>query len=90
MEAWRDDTFYAFYKEPGTLAAFTNTGTSGESQTRTLPVGSLPEAWRILGTTICSALDGCSSCAVVDEAGLAVTVKNTESVAVFTTQDNCS
>jgi len=88
-EAWSDDNFYAFNKGDNTLAAFTNVGSNGGSQTRTLPYGSLPSSWRSSGITICNALDGCNSCSTTDGSGVSVTVSGSDSVAVYTEQSNC-
>jgi alpha-amylase len=88
-ESWRDDTYYAFYKEPNTLAVFTNVGSSGQDQSRTLPFASLPTAWRTSGVTICNALDSCSTCTTTSSSGVTVKVSARSSVAVYTEQSNC-
>ena len=80
VERWQDDSFYAFTKGNATLAAFTNVGGGGGTQTRDITY--LPPAWAV-GTRLCDALD-CSSCVVV-EAGpmLRVSVAGAQGVAVL-------
>jgi alpha-amylase len=61
LERWQDDSFYAFTKGDGTLAAFSNVGSHGADQTRTVTF--LPAAWSV-GTEVCDPLD-CTVCATV-------------------------
>ena len=61
LERWQDDSYYAFTKGDGTLAAFTNVGSHGTDQTRTVTF--LPTAWSA-GTQLCDPLD-CRFCATV-------------------------
>lgn len=80
LERWQDDTFYAFTKGDGTLAAFTNVGSGGADQTRHITY--LPAAWPP-GTLLCDALD-CTACAtVVAGPALDVTVRAGKGVAVM-------
>jgi alpha-amylase len=83
VEAHSDDAFYAFSKGRHTLAVFTNVGTGGQPQTRTVAAAGLPPAWAP-GAKVCNALD-CTSCAVVGAAGAGVTltIRGSEGVAVY-------
>ena len=72
LERWQDDTFYAFTKGDGTFAAFSNVGTGGQDQTRTVTY--LPGVWTA-GTVLCDPFD-CRNCATVAAGpSLQVTVK---------------
>lgn len=80
LERWQDDSFYAFTKGDGTLAAFTNVGSGGADQTRAVTY--LPAAWPP-GTVLCDALD-CRQCATVAPGPrLDVTVRAARGVAVL-------
>jgi alpha-amylase len=87
-EGWSDDTFYAFHRGENTLVAFTNVGSDGGSQSRTLPPASLPSLFAS-GTTVCNYLDGCNTCATVDDNGVTLSVNGADSVAIYTEYSNC-
>jgi alpha-amylase len=75
LERWQDDNFYAFTKGDTLLAAFTNAGSHGQVQQRTVTF--LPSSWP-LGTKLCSPLD-CSICATVSAGpALIVTIQPTQ------------
>lgn len=80
VERWQDDQFYAFSKGNTTLACFTNVGSNGGSQTRSVTY--LPPAWAP-GTKLCNVLD-CKVCATVQEGPvIEVGVEGGEGVAVY-------
>ena len=82
LERWQDDSFYAFTRGNATLAAFTNVGSGGGRQQRSVTY--LPEAWPP-GTVLCNALD-CSDCIVVEAGPVAqVGVSAEAGVAVYST-----
>jgi len=85
-ERFSDDRFYAFSKGTSTLAAFTNVGTGGAAQTRTLKA---PLPWPA-GTRLCSLFACEAGCATVAADGtLAVTVEGAHGVTVLSPSVSC-
>ena len=84
VERWQDDSLYAFSKGEN-LILFTNVGTAGAPQTRTVTY--LPSSWAD-GDTVCNLLE-CSECATVANGSLSVTLKGAEGVAVYDKTVRC-